>query len=170
MTEQEWWAIAGRTSRSEKPESVRQRGFRLGLVGEAGEVCDVLKKYALHGHTLEMTRKELAKELGDVYWYCVALQGQLLDRTFDMQLELLPNDEGAEAQALAVTAAALDYVSRPRGATHVLLEIKARLESLAHYFDVEWSDVLQANADKLLRRFPDGKFTPAASIARVDVK
>jgi NTP pyrophosphatase (non-canonical NTP hydrolase) len=39
----------------------------MGLAGEAGEVCDLLKKHLLHGK--ELDRDELNKELGDVLWY-----------------------------------------------------------------------------------------------------
>jgi NTP pyrophosphatase (non-canonical NTP hydrolase) len=47
----------------------------LGLVGEAGEVAEKIKK--LHrnydGKMSDVDRKELLKELGDVLWYLSAL-------------------------------------------------------------------------------------------------
>jgi len=39
----------------------------LGLAGEAGEVCDLVKKSMYHGH--EFDPNKLAEELGDVLWY-----------------------------------------------------------------------------------------------------
>ena len=39
----------------------------LGLAGEAGEVCDRLKKEIGHGHPED--DEELTKELGDCLWY-----------------------------------------------------------------------------------------------------
>ena len=39
----------------------------MGLAGEAGEVCDHLKKFCFHG--VEIDRDKLVKELGDVLWY-----------------------------------------------------------------------------------------------------
>lgn len=39
----------------------------LGLVGEAGEVAELVKKDLGHGR--RMSREELVKELGDVLWY-----------------------------------------------------------------------------------------------------
>lgn len=39
----------------------------LGLVGEAGEVAELVKKDLGHGQ--RMARDELVKELGDVLWY-----------------------------------------------------------------------------------------------------
>lgn len=43
----------------------------LGLVGEAGEVADLLKKQLWHGRFVQPA--EFARELGDVLWYVQAL-------------------------------------------------------------------------------------------------
>lgn len=43
----------------------------LGLNGEAGEIADHVKKVMFHGHPLdEATRDKIAKEIGDILWYC----------------------------------------------------------------------------------------------------
>ena len=39
----------------------------IGMCGEAGEVSELIKKYAYHGHTIDT--EHLARELGDVLWY-----------------------------------------------------------------------------------------------------
>ena len=39
----------------------------MGLCGESGEACDIVKKHLFHGH--ELDRTALIKELGDVAWY-----------------------------------------------------------------------------------------------------
>lgn len=39
----------------------------LGLAGEAGECCDIVKKFKYQGHDLDITK--LKDELGDVLWY-----------------------------------------------------------------------------------------------------
>ena len=39
----------------------------MGLCGEAGEVCDLLKKHLYQGHKLDMDK--VREELGDVAWY-----------------------------------------------------------------------------------------------------
>lgn len=43
----------------------------LGIVGEAGEVADIIKKHLCQGHDLD--RNELMSELGDVLWYIAEL-------------------------------------------------------------------------------------------------
>ncbi len=52
----------------------------LGLLGEAGEVGEYVKKAVFHRHTLN--RDKLKKELGDVLWYLAALCTNL-----DLELE-----------------------------------------------------------------------------------
>lgn len=42
-----------------------------GLAGEAGEVCDLLKK--THGHGKPYDAEQMKKELGDVLWYVANL-------------------------------------------------------------------------------------------------
>lgn len=39
----------------------------LGLAGESGECCDIVKKVRFQGH--EMDKEHLKEELGDVLWY-----------------------------------------------------------------------------------------------------
>ncbi len=43
----------------------------VGLAGEAGEVCELVKKGVFHQHGLD--RDKMIKELGDVLWYVAAL-------------------------------------------------------------------------------------------------
>lgn len=59
----EGWSIAG-----------------MGIAGEAGEVCDLLKKHVHHERPLDV--EALKKELGDVLWY-VALACHLGGFTLD---------------------------------------------------------------------------------------
>ena len=51
----------------------------LGVVTEAGEIADVLKKHLIYGKTLD--KVNLKEELGDVAWY-VALLIRRLDTKF----------------------------------------------------------------------------------------
>jgi NTP pyrophosphatase (non-canonical NTP hydrolase) len=51
----------------------------LGLAGEAGEVCEQIKKVLRDdaGQVTEARRKALSKELGDVLWYVAAVCSEL---------------------------------------------------------------------------------------------
>ena len=45
--------------------------YVFGLVGEVGEVVDLLKKFFYHGH--EIDKQKLKGELGDILWYVAAI-------------------------------------------------------------------------------------------------
>ncbi len=49
----------------------------LGLAGEAGEVADKVKKIYRDGKDDARFRGEIAKEIGDVLWYCATLADDL---------------------------------------------------------------------------------------------
>lgn len=59
--------LAMRTSRPEATQEQDLINGCLGLSGETGEVCDIVKKCMFQGHELE--RERIADELGDVLWY-----------------------------------------------------------------------------------------------------
>ena len=66
-------ALALRTA---SPESLADattmlNSAALGLSGESGEIADHVKKVMFHGHPLDdATRDKIAKEIGDILWYC----------------------------------------------------------------------------------------------------
>lgn len=47
----------------------------LGLVGESGEVSELVKKHIGHGHDIDI--EKITKELGDVLWYISDIASQL---------------------------------------------------------------------------------------------
>ena len=66
----------------------------LGLAGEAGEICNKVKKVFRDdkGILSEEKRREIAAELGDVLWYIAAVASDLnvdLDDVADANLEKL---------------------------------------------------------------------------------
>jgi NTP pyrophosphatase (non-canonical NTP hydrolase) len=74
----------------------------MGLAGEAGEVCDLLKKEIGHGHDPDL--EKLTLELGDALWYLsdlATLHGLSLDNIAQMNIEKLlvryPDGFSAEA-------------------------------------------------------------------------
>ena len=67
VTGNEYQALAMRTSNKELSKDDHLLNGVLGLVGESGEIADLVKKNRMQGHTLDI--EHVAKELGDVCWY-----------------------------------------------------------------------------------------------------
>ena len=74
MTLAEYQALAQRTSNARK-RSDKLENACLGLAGECGEVCDIVKKALFQGHALD--RAGLIEEAGDVLWYLAELAAGL---------------------------------------------------------------------------------------------
>ena len=67
----EYQDLSKRTLNSNQTENEQLSNYCLGLAGEAGEVCDIVKKNLHHGHFLN--RGNLRLELGDVMFYVSAI-------------------------------------------------------------------------------------------------
>jgi NTP pyrophosphatase (non-canonical NTP hydrolase) len=67
----EYQALARRTISAPLDQRERLTMTALGLMGEAGECGEAIKKHVYHGHPLD--REALAKEIGDVLWYVAML-------------------------------------------------------------------------------------------------
>ena len=84
MTGTEYQKLAMRTNKSEATQEQNLINGCLGLAGEAGEVCDIVKKYMFQGHNLET--QKIVVELSDVLWY-VALTAQGIGCDLDSIME-----------------------------------------------------------------------------------
>ena len=70
----EYHKLAQRTSSTSTARAKIENGC-LGLAGESGEVCDILKKHLFQGHGLD--GDSVIDELGDVLWYISELAAGL---------------------------------------------------------------------------------------------
>lgn len=81
-------------------EQGRIAAAALGLVGEAGETSEVIKKYLFHGH--DLPKEKIEKELGDVLWYVTELCNALditLESVMEKNIEKLSKRYGGEWSA-----------------------------------------------------------------------
>ena len=82
--------LAMRTRNHTLEPSLARAVAALGLAGEAGETADYIKKVVGHSHDLDLSH--LAKEIGDVLWYCACLceeYGLSLDEVAEVNIEKL---------------------------------------------------------------------------------
>ena len=84
MTLAEYQALAQRTSHAGK-RSDKLENACLGLAGECGEACDIVKKALFQGHALD--RAGLIEEAGDVLWYLAELAAGLGVSLEDMAVQ-----------------------------------------------------------------------------------
>ena len=84
MTGTEYQKLAMRTNRAEATQEENLINGCLGLAGEAGEVCDIVKKYMFQGHNLET--QKIVDECSDVLWY-IALIAQSIGCDLDSIME-----------------------------------------------------------------------------------
>lgn len=181
MTPAEYAVEVNRTRRrtdAQLPDETYLIGHTLGLVGEGGEVCDLVKKHVLHGHALD--KAKLIKELGDVLWYNIALR---LDTGGEVPTHWDGCDWIEKPTAADLARVALDvsdYAGNAKGAidqrpidagwlAEALNDQLYELAALAAAVGVDLAHVAAQNIAKLRARFPEG-FTAAASLARVDVE
>lgn len=75
MKMNEYQRLAATTANSTLPHRDQIANGALGLVGEAGEAADMIKKHLFHGHPLDADA--VKGELGDVLWYVATLAGVL---------------------------------------------------------------------------------------------
>jgi len=90
------------------PDTDRERLMfaGMGLAGEAGEVCDHIKKVVFHGK--KMDRAALIKEMGDVLWYFTMLLGanslvldQIMEANVRKLCERYPHKHGDPEDIIA---------------------------------------------------------------------
>ena len=86
----EYQLLAMRTLNKELDKKEVLTNSVMGLCGESGEACDIVKKHLFHGH--ELDREALIKELGDVAWYLAEAATALdidLSEVFERNIEKL---------------------------------------------------------------------------------
>lgn len=155
----------------------------LGLAGEAGEVLELTREVAL-GNCDAYT--ELEKELGDFLWYVFAIATKLRVVTllvdyFIMSLHCDICNESTHTYASKMCGFAGDicdiikkvvFHKHPNDIDAVAFLLNMCLESvdlLCRKLNINVSDVMEANIEKLKVRYPEG-YTSEDSVKRADLE
>lgn len=181
MNLNEYQRLAMRTSPDNGHDRIKNGC--MGLIGEGGELMDVLKKWMFQsGENPTLPRERLLDELGDIMWYLAELAtgmgkellhiSRLDFPTFDMtrtSLDCMTKFIVELACNIYVFLGVGDPEKEPvtyepyaDKSIQMIIDIVRRFASR---LDAKLSDVLQRNIDKLQARYPEG-FDPARSMAR----
>ena len=166
----EYQTAAQRTADTEQADDIRRQLCALGLIGETGEVAELLKHALSHGEDVDIERLKL--ELGDVCWYVAeALSISGMDRD---KLAVDARNDGVIGLAFyaAQLAAALSERQDRRAdsaSRYDFVDLVAYMvtgvDRVAQLHGIAFADVLSANVAKLHKRHPDG-FTVEGSVNR----
>ena len=162
MTLNEYQVLAQRTASTKSLDEKRGHG-NLGLIGEVGEIIDLIKKRAYMGMTEDLFREKLIDEAGDVMWY-VAEVCTGYEYDIETYRGLFPVMDkvgpfGYEACVLHLveraTRCAINEGDK-RKHKRFLSEVVRDLALLLWKANIDIQEVLQHNIDKLRARYPDG--------------
>ena len=162
MTFDEYVTLAQRTA-STKTNTDKIGHGCLGLIGEAGEVVDIIKKMTYMGMTREMAREKLIDEVGDCCWYiaewCTG-SGNSMQEIFDATAGF-HDSFSLETWAVSMVRDAYDlWYDSDGGYTCSLMDdvehIATGIKAICHRIDVTLDEVLEHNIEKLKKRFPEG--------------
>lgn len=159
--------------RTLKPMSAKQAKFNsfFGLVGEIGEVADLLKKHFFQGHDLNL--EKLKDECGDVLWYTAVLWDNT-GRSADMENlyrfgQLIGNDHLVRTYDSDIEYAQY-YIERiteqccsPNPNPQTIYNFIARLLEM---YAINIEDAMEGNIKKLEKRYPNLRFEQERSINR----
>ena len=165
----------------------------MGLIGETGEIVDIVKKWKFQsGDNAELPKDKLVDECGDVLWYCAELATGMNDfmAALFQEKNFFFDDmrEINEETPLEITVTRLaTMATRPamylfdgipaeeREIGRHFLEASAKAEIvgimstirdiLEIYCGITLEDAMERNIEKLRRRYPDG-FDPERSLHR----
>lgn len=150
----------------------------MGLIGEAGEVVDIVKKWKFQsGDHAELPKEKLIEELGDVLWYCAevstAQMVEMIPVCHAMGLDGLSYDGLLHLEALflaklaqSMTDAWLypdEYTPDPMYIVACIIDLVGYM--LHNYCECTLERCMEMNIEKLKRRYPEG-FDPERSLHR----
>lgn len=137
----------------------------MGLIGESGEIVDILKKLRFMGMNWPLAKEKLIDEACDVMWYAVEycrgagmnFKGVVLDATVNFEQRHGMNGAPADLFPIALEicrqACLLDGKQPPQERRIIITEIMTQLMLLIDCCDVDAPYVMDRNIAKLRARY-----------------
>ncbi len=151
-----------RTMNTTLPIEKQQHMCLYGMIGELGEIADHLKKHLFHGHKLDIVH--LNKEIGDLLWYVVVYAHTIGDTLEMIDVYQIPKTK-MSLLGIIMNIHWLIYQLPNNSHSTRMDGLIWKIVQLARYLRISIDHAMNANIEKLLKRYPDG-FSPEASINR----
>jgi len=161
MTLDEYQVLAARTLDPTQTAEELGANIILGLIGETGEVAELIKKNRFHGRQLQLD--SLVKECGDVLWYTAAeFTGSGMKMSV-IELEDFPQIDAKVAQCpLTDTLAVIGiYRTIAGGDVEAAANRMCMLSRLLQNNGSTLAAAAAGNIAKLEARWPNGFLVPA---------
>ncbi|WP_454735436.1 MazG nucleotide pyrophosphohydrolase domain-containing protein [Cupriavidus necator] len=171
MNFEQYAPLALRTAKP-LPRDEQIQHAQLGLVTEVGELADAVKRHVIYGKDLDITN--FVEEVGDVMWYVNLLVDQLAihPRVISRLIEESFGEETGEmtlvTQVLltaSITGALASYQELEENPQAMLAVVIEGLVHLLKRFDRKLDEAMEANVNKLAKRYGD-KYSDYAALNR----
>ncbi len=144
----------------------------MGMIGEFGELVDILKKIVFHSHPVD--KEKLSKEIGDVFWYSsVFAHDNDIDFSRLVLNPFIVENHNHLVDFCFEMFCDLNSLVRNRHYNSCLYEdlheFVSSMVSICYFFNFVPGEIMEQNIKKLSARYPAG-FSPADSINRVENK
>lgn len=131
-----------------------ENNFKLGMIGELGEIADMIKKHIYQGHTLN--KEKLKEEIGDFMWYYVkwlSIQNNSskLFKQFEEYLKKLDKNENFDRIIYS-----LERISNYMFNEHFRAFALEYVAELIAFSNFTLNEILKYNIQKLKKRYPAG--------------
>ena len=179
MTFKEYAELAQRTASTKTKEEKIGHGI-LGLIGEAGEIVDIIKKWKYMNLPIDTVNEKLMDEAGDWLWYLIEYcTGNGFDIEYIMsksigEIDYLIDDIEEAAVTLVGFAADThlqyypDCWDEQKDEVNDVIDMCIVFNMLLRYASLDINDVMQHNIDKLSKRYPEHKFDADRSNRRYE--
>lgn len=136
----------------EKRKGQNDRAAIFGIIGEGGEVVDIIKKHLFHGH--ELDKNKLSEEIGDYIFYQIWWFNniQFFKDFYDLIKLHLKRYEKEPFEDLLYELLLNFDISK---AVYIIM----------NHYELDINEIMQKNVEKLEKRYPNG-FNSADSINR----
>ncbi len=156
MNLNDYQKAAARTFKSDLSKEEMGDNILLGLIGETGEVSELVKKDRFHGKPLNVDR--LIEEVGDALWYTAAeftaseLEMSIIDKTTFEELDAIAAiHELTDSLAIFGIYGTLSAGDVPASANRMCL-----LARILQNHGATLAQAAERNIEKLTTRYPNG--------------